>query len=256
MQPFNPDDCPYIALAGPGAQCPAKPYLIAIQKEFIEIKQRVEQLEAKLDQNSSNSNQPPSGDSPYAAKPDKSARSKSAKSRKKRKGIRQQCLRPTDVIELQPGPCACGCSRLTDPEPYYIHQLIELPFIQLIVQHLILFRGRCQACGKTLKAVIPREQRTGFGPRISAMIAEMAGTQADSRRATQTFCASVLGLPISLGGIQKILDRVSSAIEPHYEAIGEVARAAPVNHVDETSWRRKGLLKWLWSWAARWRLFS
>ena len=30
----------------------------------------------------------------------------------------------------------------------------------------------------------------------------------------QTFCASVLQVPISLGAIQKVLDRVTQAIEP------------------------------------------
>jgi transposase len=78
------------------------------------------------------------------------------------------------------------------------------------------------------------------------MIALMAGTQADSRRMVQTFCASVLGISISLGAIQKIVDRVSAATMPHYARIGAAARQAKVNHADETSWRRKGDLKWLW----------
>ena len=78
------------------------------------------------------------------------------------------------------------------------------------------------------------------------MIAVMAGSQADSRRIIQDFLFSVLGLRISQGGIQNVIDRVSTAILPHYESIAEVARNAPVNHVDETSWRFKGLLKWLW----------
>jgi len=93
---------------------------------------------------------------------------------------------------------------------------------------------------------IPPEQRTGFGPRLSALIAELCGVHGYSRRVVQDFLLSVLGLPISQGGVQKVLDRVSAAIAPHYAAIEGVAHAAPVNHVDETSWRRKGRLAWLW----------
>ena len=50
---------------------------------------------------------------------------------------------------------------------------------------------------------------------------------------------SVFSLPISQGRVQKVLDRVSSAIEQHYDAIEAEVPAAPVNHVDETSWKRK-----------------
>jgi transposase len=97
-----------------------------------------------------------------------------------------------------------------------------------------------------VKALVPPLHRTGFGPRLSSIIAVMAGTQADSRRAIQDFLFSVLDLQISQGGIQNVIDRVSTAILPHYESIAETARNAPVNHVDETSWRCKGVLKWLW----------
>ncbi|MEW6233684.1 MAG: IS66 family transposase [Chloroflexota bacterium] len=215
-----------------------------LRASVAQLEARVEQLEAKLNKDSSNSNKPPSSDSPFKAKSD--AAPAKPKSKRRRKGHRQQCLRPSEIQELFPGRCACGCSRTLDPEPYYIHQLIELPVINLLVRHIILYRARCAGCGKTVKAVIPPAQRSGFGPRLSALIAELCGAHGDSRRAVQDFLLSVLGLPISQGGVQKVLDRVSAAIAPHYAAIEDVARAAPVNHVDETSWRRKGRLAWLW----------
>jgi transposase len=221
--------------------------VLVVLAEFSEalkvLQERVEHLEARLNQNSGNSNKPSSTDNPFqksASQPKKQTK------RRNHKGSRQQCLRPTEVVELLPDACKCGCHEITDAEPYYIHQVIEFPEIKLDVRHIILYRGRCARCASMNKALIPCEQRSGYGPRLSAMIAEMVGTQADSRRTVQNFCASVLDLPISLGGIQKILDRVSTAIEPHYEAIGDIAHNAPVNHVDETSWRRNGKLTWLW----------
>lgn len=214
-------------------------------QELIDKQQaHIEQLEAKLNQDSSNSNKPPSSDSPFKTKLD--AAPAKPKSKRRRKGHRQQCLRPTELKELFPGPCACGCRDILDPEPYYVHQFIEFPVIHLDVEHLILYRGRCPHCGKLNKALVPHDRRTGFGPRLSALIAELCGVHGDSRRAAQDFLFSVLGLPISQGGIQNIVDRAAQAIEPHYEAIGEVAHTAAVNHVDETSWRRQGKLKWLW----------
>src|SRR4029450_4061259 len=67
-----------------------------------------------------------------------------------------------------------------------------------------------------------------------------------SRSAVQDLCASVCGIPLSKGVFQKMVDRASAAIVPHYTAIGAVARTAPVNYIDETSWLTHGDRHWLW----------
>ena len=64
----------------------------------------------------------------------------------------------------------------------------------------------------------------------------MSGIVSVSLRAVQDLCASVFRIPLSKGAIQKRVHRVSEDLVPHDEAIGGVARAAPVNHLDETSW--------------------
>ena len=74
----------------------------------------------------------------------------------------------------------------------------------------------------------------------------MSGIVGVSRSAVQDLCASVFNIPLSKGAVQKMINRVPEALIPHYEAIGRVARAAPVNHLDETSWFTKGVRHWLW----------
>jgi transposase len=110
----------------------------------------------------------------------------------------------------------------------------------------ILHEVCCAQCGRTLKAELPAAYRYGYGPRLTALIGELSGPQRDSRSAVQEFCTSVLGVPISRGGIQRCVDRVAHAIQPHDEAIAEQARAAKVNYVDETAWYQHGVLAWLW----------
>ena len=114
------------------------------------------------------------------------------------------------------------------------------------IVHFRLYKGRCRDCGKIVKGYVPAPYQAGYGPRLSALIAELAGIDGNSRETIQSFLSSVLGIPISQGAIQKILDRVSGAIKPHYEAIKETARQSEVNHLDETPWRDSGRLKWLW----------
>jgi transposase len=81
---------------------------------------------------------------------------------------------------------------------------------------------------------------------LTAFVGEMAGIVGASRSAVQDLCTSVCGIPLSKGVIQKLAERVSAAILPYSTAIGEVARAALVNYLDETSWRTSGDRRWLW----------
>jgi transposase len=155
-------------------------------------------------------------------------------------------LDPTQQALVVPEQCGCGNRGFEDLEPYYTHQEIELPEIQMEVTHFLLHVGRCTQCGKRVKAKVPEEHRSGYGPRFSGLIGAMAGDEGNSRTTIQGFCASVLKVSISLGAIQKVIDRVSSAIEPIYEAIGTIVRGSEVNGVDETSWWEQGILKWLW----------
>lgn len=115
------------------------------------------------------------------------------------------------------------------------------------VTHYILQQGKCRQCGKPVKATLPDEFQSGYGPRFSALIAELSGTEGMSRQAVQRFCHSVLNVPISVGGIQKVLDRASQALIPIYERIGRIARTSGVNGIDETSWFENGKLRWLWT---------
>ena len=217
--------------------------LFAMAEEISRLNKRIEELEAKLAANSSNSNKPPSSNSPYK---ENAAKKKKKTGRKKRRGYRQQLLDPTETREVFPTTCSCGCTTFRDIQPYYTHQHIELPEIVMTVIHFILYRGTCIACGKVAKGYVPDEYSPGFGARFSALVAELGGIDGNSRETIQTFCSSVLKIHISRGVIQKIVDRASEAIKPHYGAIRDKARSRDVNHLDETTWKKNGKLHWLW----------
>ncbi|GAG14848.1 unnamed protein product, partial [marine sediment metagenome] len=87
-----------------------------------------------------------------------------------------------------PEQCKCGNKEFTQTEPFYTHQEIELPEIEMEVTHFILHEGKCTNCGKTIKAVIPEEHRTGYGPRLSAFIGDIAGIEGNSRSSIKEVC--------------------------------------------------------------------
>ena len=227
-------------------------YLHTLRDEMGQLQERVENLEARLKQNSTTSSRPPSSDSPYK----KSRRRSGSKGSRKgggklgHPGHRQVLLAPTSVEELRPEACVCGSGEFGVLSPYYTHQVIELPRIEMEVNHWVLYQGQCLACGRGCKAPVPAEQTTGYGPRFSALLAELAGTYGNGRRIVQSFCSSVLGVPISLGAIQKVVERVTLSIDLHYTLIATQARQAPVNYIDETPWYGEHALEWLWGMAS------
>jgi len=236
--PFSQDDWQRT----PG---PVKSYVLVLLKQVEALTRRLERLDSRVRRNSTNSDQPPSSDSPYQKKAAKSPAGRPG-AKQGHQGQRQVMLEPVRTEVVKPERCICGNAEFADTEPFYTHQFIELPAIEMEVVHFVLHRGRCPGCGKLNKASLPAAFCTGYGPRFSAVIAQPCGAQADSRSIAQEFCRSVLGIPVSIGAIQKIIDRASAAIQPHYEEIGRIARQSAVNHIDETTFSKKATLQWLW----------
>src|SRR5262249_239665 len=143
----------------------------------------------------------------------------------------QVLLEPTATVALFPEGGGCGHREFAELSPYRTPQAIALPVIRPEVTHWIPHQGRCLACGTLCTAPLPASQVRGYGPRLPGFVGEMAGIVGASRSAGQALCTSVCGIPLSKGAIQKMVDRVSEAIVPYYNAIGQVARtpwSAPV----------------------------
>lgn len=221
---------------------------ISVRHQVLSLLKQVEALEARLHRDSSNSSRAPSTDS-LAKK--RQRRVPAAERRKPgaepgHPGHHQVRLEPTASVSLLPDACACGHPGFSAITLYHTHQVIELPVIRPAVTHWRLPQGRCLSCGTLCKASLPSEHASGYGPRLTSFVGEMAGIVGASRSAVQDLCASVFSIALSKGAIQKMVDRVSAAIGPHYTAIGEVAHTSPVNYIDETSWLLHGTGQWLW----------
>jgi transposase len=226
--------------------------LAGTQKLSEEHEKRIEKLEVQVEMDSQNSSKPPSSDSPFkrADRKKKVKKSKRAKGGQKgHKAHHRQMLEPDVQNPVLPERCKCGHSDFEGcrMDPFFTHQQVELPEIRMEVTHWVLHRCRCPQCGKRVKASLPPEVRSGYGPRFSAFVAELSGVKAMSRRDVKHLCESVLGISIATGTIQKIIDRASASIAPAYEKIGQAARSSECNYVDETSWFMNHVLKWLWA---------
>ena len=225
-----------------------------LQQQYQQLQIQVDQLQGRVEQTSKTSSEPPSSASPFN-KPKRGGSSGQGGSSGKRGGRQGHrgsgpiLLEPTDVQVVHPAACECGHSGLVTSVPSHTHHVIELPPIEMQITHFELHQGYCLSCGQLLKAKVPNGFETGYGPRLSTLIGERSGMHGTSRRLIQDFCHSVLHIPISLGAVQKVINRVSEALLPHYEMIAEWARQAPVGYIDETPWYGQNALNWLWTMA-------
>src|SRR5918911_5327742 len=183
---------PFPFTAQDWAQTPlaVQAYVHTLRNEVVQLRDCVETLEARLTQNATTSSRPPASDSPYKQPRRRTTSTTPRKAGGKlgHPGHRQVLLAPTRVVELHPEPCVCGHTVLAVTSPYYTHQVIELPPITMEVTHWVLHQGWCQACGRWSHAHVPAEQTSGYGPRFSALMGELAGTYGNGRRMVQSFC--------------------------------------------------------------------
>jgi transposase len=239
--PFSPTEW---AVTPPAVQA----HMQRLQQRVHQLEQQVETLQGRVERTSHTSSTPPSSDAPFhkpMRKPRASGGPRGA--RPGHPGHGPTLVRPTAVRWIEPAPCACGHGELSSLAPYDTPQVIELPPLEMAITHFVLHQGLCTGCGTHLKAQVPPEHQAGSGPRLTALIGELAGMPRTPWRLVQDFCHSVLQIPISLGAVQKMLTRVAQALVPHDEAIATVARQARVGYIDETPWYCRNAVQWLWT---------
>src|SRR5262245_43344622 len=96
-------------------------YVRTLRGELTQLRERVEALEARLQQNSTTSHRPPSSDNPYKKPRQRSlsATPRKAGGKPGHPGHRQVLLPPTTVQEVRPTHCTCGNTMLALTTPYY-----------------------------------------------------------------------------------------------------------------------------------------
>lgn len=218
------------------------------------LKARVAELEAKLGENSRNSGKPPSSDPPdvRANRPERPSSGRARGGQPGHKGHKRNLLDPTRTVDRFPSRCArCKSSlpQVADAKPH-VHQVIEVPQIRPDVTHMHLHAVEC-TCGHVTRARLPRGAHDGgFGPNLMALIALFVSYKL-SRRSVQQLLGDVLGVPISLGSVSNVEEKVSNLLEPaHREASAAVQRACAKN-ADATTWRQSGESRTLWVLASK-----
>ena len=213
----------------------------------------MQELQARLAVNSSNSSQPPSADPPGAAAVRKSA-TPSARPRGGQPGHQKherRLLPPervTQTTTLLPSACRCCGKPLHGraPSPYQ-HQVVEIPRLLAQAHDYWLHSLPCEDCQISTRSVLPAGVPAGcFGPRLQAMIAVCSGQYHLSKRMIQEMLSDFFDADLGLGSVSNIEQDASAALaEPVARAAAHV-QEQPVKHADETGWTEAKKKAWLW----------
>jgi transposase len=219
-----------------------------------QLRARVEELEARLAQNSSNSNRPPSSDAP-ADRDERRGKTPSGRGRGGQPGHKgwkrallppEKVSRTRDCFPTQCRRCEAPLPRRPDDEPIR-HQVVEVPAIAPDVTEYRLHRVTCD-CGKITCGALPAGVPLGMcGPRLTAFIGLLTGIYKMSRREASRLLSDVLGVKISLGALSQSEEAVSEAVRAPVEEARIYASDQPVKNVDATSWRQAGKGRTLWT---------
>lgn len=214
------------------------------------LEREVADLREKLGKNSSNSSKPPSSDPPGAEpnKPTKGAKKKRGAQRGHR-GHSRQRLTPDKAIDCTPshcGRCRRSLDGCKDPDPAW-RQIFELPTIHPEVTEYRTHSIECPDCHHVTAGREPVDApQSGYGDRLHALVSLLTGRFRQSKRLAVEMLAELFGIPMATGSVSKSERRMAAALEAPYTEAHGAAKAAPVVHADETSWREDKKRAWLW----------
>ncbi len=153
------------------------------------LQEKVRELTARLNQDSSNSSKPPSSDVPWRQRRKQKPTGRRSGGQPGREGKTRKPLPPEEVdrtIPVMPERCA-ACRSTLRPEDVagepFRHQVIEISPVVAEVVEYVLHALKCSRCGTITTADLPDGVPTGcVGPRLQAILALFTGRCHLSRR--------------------------------------------------------------------------
>ena len=248
--------------------------VIESEKQIADRDKQIADLERQLagrKKDSTNSSKPPSSDGPAAARRLKPARCRGRRKPGGQKGHPghhrelQPLERVDETVAVLPSDCRhCGAplpQRIEETETrgeVQRYQVTELPPIRAHVTEYQCHKVACPHCGGATRAELPAEVRdSAFGPRLAGLIAYLTVGLRIPRRGVEQLLATALGIEISVGSTQKLIEESSEALAATCQELERQLPQEPVLNSDETGWRSMGERRWLWALvAARFVFFT
>ncbi len=233
---------------------------IQSQEQIIDkLIRKITVLEAELaiyknKKNSNNSHTPPSKDENRPIK-NQSLREKSDKKAGGQQGHEGKTLECSAIIDEVAhhvaNYCNCCGHDLSDVPEEIIEtrQVIDIPVIKPICIEHRIYHKTC-TCGQSVESSFPANvtAKVQYGAGVESLVGYLHARQYLPYQRMKEFFTDVMGLPVSVGGINHILNRLIQKALPHYEQIKERLYGSVFIGTDETGVKVNGAKDWMWTW--------
>lgn len=150
-----------------------------------------------------------------------------------------------------PGYCNCCGKDLRDVPEILIEsrQVIDIPIIKPVCTEHRVYQRTC-SCGHQMESSFPAhlKAKVQYGPNVESLTGYLHARQYFPFKRMQEFFTDVMCMPVSVGGIDYILKRLTAKALPYYEQIKERVCKAVFIGTDETSLKVDGNINWMWAW--------
>lgn len=241
------------ALYDQGKEAMVGAYL-KLQEQIVDLMTRVAALEARVNQNSHNSDKPPSSEG-YAKPRPQSQRKKTGRRPGGQRGHSGTTLERVEVadhvVEHWPMCCEHCEAELSQAHAhgYEVRQVHDLPPVKLETTDHRAMRVQCRWCGHSTQAVFPAnvQARVQYGSGVMAFGVYATAYQMLPIERTCQMLEDLFGRSISGGTIMNWISGCARRLAPTQALIKQAIRGSAVVHVDETGLRMAGKLHWLHS---------
>jgi transposase len=229
------------------------------QQTIDSLIKKVTSLEAALaiyknKKNSSNSHTPPSKDENRPVK-NQSLREKTDNKvggQPGHEGKTLECAAVIDeLVDYIPGYCnCCGEDLAGIPESLIeTRKVIDIPIISPVCTAHRIYRKTC-TCGHHMESAFPAHVAASvqYGANVESLAGYLHARQYLPYKRMKEFFTDVMGLPVSVGGINHILKRLVQKATPYHGQIKERIAQAVFVGTDETGVKVNGQKDWMWTW--------
>lgn len=227
--------------------------LVRDEKKIAELEKENARLKRDLEAKTAPAHSPGSLSTPSAMQP---AYSKPPGSKRRRRPGRKNghpgARRPApahidQIVEHTLAECPICHNPLGEPCGKHNQIVEDIPHVEPTVTQHVIYEYNCTPCGTKVEAPMTEAlPKATLGLRLTLLSAflhyALGMTTRNICAWLQTFC----WFRVTPGGLVLSWQRLAELLLPVYEELGKAARLSAVLNADESGWRIRGLLAWLW----------
>lgn len=221
----------------------------SLSEQIEVLNQRITELEAGQNKNSSNSGKPPSSD---GYKKPQNSRQKTGKPTGGQWGHEGKTLEkvenPDEILEYKiPEACNCGCSLDCVEGTRKTRQVFDIPKPRLRVTEHVIFEKVCPDCGRVHKTDFPAQvnQPVQYGENMHMLMNYLTQYQLIPLGRAVEAIQDITGQSVSEGTLVNAAYSLYGRLEEPVEGIKQQVTNSDVARFDETGMRSQGKTQWL-----------